>query len=45
MGAWHDPVQPDILVSAKGLGGGYVPMSMVTASDEVTGSIPMLVET
>ena len=35
----HDPVQPDILVSAKGLGGGYVPMSMVTASDEVTGSI------
>ena len=35
----HDPVQPDILVSAKGLGGGYVPMSMVTASDDVTGSI------
>lgn len=35
----HDPVQPDILVSAKGLGGGYVPMSMLTASDEVTGSI------
>ena len=32
-------MQPDILVSAKGLGGGYVPMSMVTASDEVTGSI------
>jgi len=38
-GHQHDPVQPDILVSAKGLGGGYVPMSMVTASDEVTGSI------
>ena len=34
-GHQHDPVTPDILVSAKGLGGGYVPMSMVTAADHV----------
>ena len=34
-GYQHDPVTPDILVSAKGLGGGYVPMSMVTAADHV----------
>ena len=34
-GHQHDPVHPDILVSAKGIGGGYVPMSMVTAADHV----------
>ena len=34
-GHQHDPMTPDILVSAKGLGGGYVPMSMVTAADHV----------
>ncbi len=38
-GHQHDPVQPDILVSAKGLGGGYVPMSMVSASNEVLDTI------
>lgn len=38
-GHQHDPVQPDILVSAKGLGGGYVPMSMVSASNHVLDTI------
>ena len=31
----HDPWTPDILVSGKGLGGGYVPISLVSANDRV----------
>ena len=31
----HDGWTPDILVSAKGIGGGYVPLSMLTASNRV----------
>ena len=31
----QDPWSPDILVAAKGLGGGYVPISMVSARDAV----------
>jgi adenosylmethionine-8-amino-7-oxononanoate aminotransferase len=38
-GHQHDPVRPDVLVSAKGLGGGYVPMSMVSASNHVLDTI------
>lgn len=38
-GHQHDPVQPDVIVSAKGLGGGYVPMSMVSASNAVLDTI------
>jgi adenosylmethionine-8-amino-7-oxononanoate aminotransferase len=35
----HDPWQPDILVAGKGLGGGYVPISLVTAGDHVVDPI------
>lgn len=35
----HDGWLPDILVSAKGMGGGYVPISLVTASDHVVDPI------
>ena len=31
----QDPWSPDIVVSGKGLGGGYVPISLVSASDRV----------
>ena len=31
----HDPWTPDILVAGKGLGGGYVPISLVSAHDRV----------
>lgn len=31
----QDPWTPDILVSGKGLGGGYVPISLVSAADHV----------
>jgi adenosylmethionine-8-amino-7-oxononanoate aminotransferase len=31
----HDGWVPDILVSAKGVGGGYVPLSLVSASNDV----------
>lgn len=31
----HDPWRPDIIVSGKGLAGGYVPLSLVTAHDDV----------
>jgi adenosylmethionine-8-amino-7-oxononanoate aminotransferase len=35
----HDPWVPDILVSGKGLGGGYVPLSLVSAADHVVDPI------
>jgi adenosylmethionine-8-amino-7-oxononanoate aminotransferase len=34
-GHQHDGLAPDIIVSAKGLGGGYAALSLVTASDRV----------
>lgn len=34
-GCDHDAWQPDIIVAAKGLTGGYAPLSMVAASDAV----------
>jgi len=34
-GHQHFPVEPDIIYGGKGLGGGYVPMGMVAASDEI----------
>jgi adenosylmethionine-8-amino-7-oxononanoate aminotransferase len=36
-GIEHWDVQPDIIVSAKGLSGGYVPLSTVIFSDEIAG--------
>jgi adenosylmethionine-8-amino-7-oxononanoate aminotransferase len=36
--AWghqHFPMQPDVIVGGKGLGGGYVPLGAVAATDEV----------
>lgn len=35
----HDPWSPDIIVSGKGLGGGYVPMSVLSAHDRVVDPI------
>lgn len=34
-GHQHFPMKPDVIVGGKGLGGGYVPMGAVAASDEV----------
>jgi adenosylmethionine-8-amino-7-oxononanoate aminotransferase len=31
----HFPIRPDILYGGKGLGGGYVPIGMVAATDEI----------
>ena len=31
----HFPIRPDIVYGGKGLGGGYVPIGMVAATDEV----------
>ena len=36
----HFPIRPDILYGGKGLGGGYVPIGMVAATDEVVGRLP-----
>jgi adenosylmethionine-8-amino-7-oxononanoate aminotransferase len=38
-GFQHDPWRPDIIVTGKGLGGGYQPISMVTAHDDVVDPI------
>lgn len=35
----HDPWTPDIVVAGKGLGGGYVPMSVLSAHDHVVDPI------
>jgi adenosylmethionine-8-amino-7-oxononanoate aminotransferase len=35
----HFPLQPDILYGGKGLGGGYVPMGMVAATDEIVDAL------
>ena len=34
-GHQHDDWMPDVLVAGKGLGGGYTPLSLVTATDRV----------
>jgi adenosylmethionine-8-amino-7-oxononanoate aminotransferase len=34
-GHQHFPLQPDVIVGGKGLGGGYVPLGAVAATDEV----------
>jgi adenosylmethionine-8-amino-7-oxononanoate aminotransferase len=34
-GHQHFPLQPDVIVGGKGLGGGYVPMGAVAATDAV----------
>ena len=38
-GFQHFPLQPDILYGGKGLGGGYVPMGMVAATDEIVDAL------
>jgi len=38
-GFQHFPVEPDILYGGKGLGGGYVPMGMVAATDEIVDAL------
>ena len=38
-GHQQDPWTPDIVVSGKGLGGGYVPISLVSAADRVVDPI------
>ena len=35
----HDPWSPDIIVSGKGLGGGYVPISLVAANDRIADAL------
>ena len=34
-GHQHFPIAPDIIYGGKGLGGGYVPIGMVAATDEI----------
>ena len=38
-GHQHDGWRPDILVAGKGLGGGYAPLSVVAATEQVVGPI------
>jgi adenosylmethionine-8-amino-7-oxononanoate aminotransferase len=38
-GYQQDPWRPDIIVSGKGIGGGYQPISLVTAHDDVVDPI------
>ncbi len=38
-GHHHDGWSPDVIVSGKGLGGGYVPLSLVSASNDVVDPI------
>jgi adenosylmethionine-8-amino-7-oxononanoate aminotransferase len=38
-GFQHFPLQPDILYGGKGLGGGYVPIGMVAATDEIVDAL------
>jgi adenosylmethionine-8-amino-7-oxononanoate aminotransferase len=35
----HDDWRPDVIVAAKGVGGGYAPLSLVTATNEVVDPI------
>jgi adenosylmethionine-8-amino-7-oxononanoate aminotransferase len=35
----HFPIQPDIIYGGKGLGGGYVPIGMVAATDEIVEAV------
>ena len=39
-GHQHFPFVPDVIVGGKGLGGGYVPMGAVAATDEVVETLP-----
>ena len=34
-GHQHFPIEPDVIYGGKGLGGGYVPMGMVAATDTI----------
>lgn len=34
-GHQHFPIRPDVIVGGKGLGGGYVPLGAVAATDEI----------
>ena len=38
-GHQHFPLQPDVIVGGKGLGGGYVPLGAVTATDDVVATL------
>jgi adenosylmethionine-8-amino-7-oxononanoate aminotransferase len=35
----HLPITPDVLYGGKGLGGGYVPIGMVAATDEIVATL------
>ena len=35
----HFPLRPDVIYGGKGLGGGYVPMGMVAATDDVVDAL------
>ena len=38
-GHQHFPITPDIIFGGKGLGGGYVPIGMVAATDEIVADL------
>ncbi len=38
-GHQHTPMEPDVIVGGKGLGGGYVPMGAVAASRRITDAL------